>query len=97
MLAFCFCGVAANLASLALLPRGTVSLGASGAVYGLFAVSVLSRLAGGALESSMASPVHYDMLVRAARRTRARALAESRAAPCDFFPAQAPDARNLHR
>ena len=44
VLAFCFCGVAANLASLALLPRATVGLGASGAVYGLFAVSVLSRL-----------------------------------------------------
>ena len=39
-----FCGALANLASLALLPRSTVSLGASGAVFGLFSVSVLARL-----------------------------------------------------
>lgn len=41
---FAFCGVAANIVSLMMLPRRTVSLGASGAVFGLFAVSILSRL-----------------------------------------------------
>ena len=41
---FCFCGVVANLASLLLLPKATVSLGASGAVFGLFAVSTLAKL-----------------------------------------------------
>ena len=44
VLSYAFCGVAANLASLVLLPASTVSLGASGAVFGLFAVSVLARL-----------------------------------------------------
>ena len=44
LLSYAFCGVAANLASLVLLPAATVSLGASGAVFGLFAVSVLARL-----------------------------------------------------
>jgi len=44
LFAYCFCGVVANIVSLALLPAATVSLGASGAVFGLFAVSVLSRL-----------------------------------------------------
>jgi len=45
-LAFCyaFCGVAANLVSLIMLPSNTVSLGASGAVFGLFAVSTLVKL-----------------------------------------------------
>ena len=42
--AYAFCGVAANLVSLMLLPKLTVSLGASGAVYGLFAVSICSKL-----------------------------------------------------
>lgn len=37
-------GVAANLLSWLLQPTGIVSLGASGAVFGLFAVSVLIRL-----------------------------------------------------
>ena len=37
-------GFAANLLSWLLLPAGVVSLGASGAVFGLFAVSVLIRL-----------------------------------------------------
>ena len=41
---FCFCGVVANLVSLLLLPAATVSLGASGAVFGLFAVSTLAKL-----------------------------------------------------
>lgn len=44
ILSFAFCGILANLASLVLLPAATVSLGASGAVFGLFAVSILSRL-----------------------------------------------------
>ena len=42
--AYAFCGVVANMVSLLLLPRATVSLGASGAVFGLFAVSTLSKL-----------------------------------------------------
>jgi len=41
---YVFCGVAANLISLAWLPTNTISIGASGAVYGLFTVSVFSRL-----------------------------------------------------
>ena len=44
LLAFAFCGVVANLCSLLLLPSSVVSIGASGAVFGLFTVSVLSRL-----------------------------------------------------
>lgn len=42
--AYAFCGVVASMVSLLLLPRATVSLGASGAVFGLFAVSTLSKL-----------------------------------------------------
>jgi len=41
---YIFCGVAANIISLTVLPRHTVSLGASGAVFGLFSVSIFSRL-----------------------------------------------------
>ena len=41
---YAFCGVVANLVSLLLLPAATVSLGASGAVFGLFAVSTLAKL-----------------------------------------------------
>lgn len=37
----------ANVASLLLLPRNCVSLGASGAVFGLFTLSVLIKLAAG--------------------------------------------------
>ena len=44
LIAFAWCGVLANLVSLLLLPAGAVSIGASGAVFGLFAVSVLARL-----------------------------------------------------
>lgn len=44
LLSYIFCGVFANLVSLLLLPSTVVSIGASGAVFGLFAVSVLSRL-----------------------------------------------------
>uniref|UniRef100_A0A7S2UJQ9 Peptidase S54 rhomboid domain-containing protein n=1 Tax=Attheya septentrionalis TaxID=420275 RepID=A0A7S2UJQ9_9STRA len=41
---YIFCGVVSSLVSLAMLPRNTVSLGASGAVFGLFSVSIFSRL-----------------------------------------------------
>mmetsp|Transcript_19348 Transcript_19348/g.53936 ORF Transcript_19348/g.53936 Transcript_19348/m.53936 type:complete len:276 (+) Transcript_19348:406-1233(+) len=41
---YVFCGVVANLVSLVLLPTNTVSIGASGAVFGLFSVSILARL-----------------------------------------------------
>ena len=41
---YIFCGVVANITSLVMLPKYTVSLGASGAVFGLFSVSILSRL-----------------------------------------------------
>eukprot|EP00536_Pseudo-nitzschia_multiseries_P007260 jgi/Psemu1/296514/fgenesh1_pm.167_\ len=41
---YLFCGVVANLVSLALLPSYTISLGASGAVFGLFSVSIAARL-----------------------------------------------------
>lgn len=44
VLTYLLTGVFANVASLILLPAQVVSLGASGAVFGLFAVSVLSRL-----------------------------------------------------
>ena len=44
MLSYLFCGVTANLVSLAMLPSNTVGLGASGAVFGLFSVSILSRV-----------------------------------------------------
>ena len=37
-------GIFANMASLILLPANTVSIGASGAVFGLFTTSILSRL-----------------------------------------------------
>jgi len=44
ILSYVFCGVLASLASLILMPRHTVSIGASGAVFGLFAVSTLTKL-----------------------------------------------------
>jgi len=44
LFSYIFCGVVANLISLVWLPQNTVSIGASGAVYGLFAVSICSRL-----------------------------------------------------
>ena len=43
-LSYVFCGVLASLASLILMPRHSVSIGASGAVFGLFAVSTLTKL-----------------------------------------------------
>eukprot|EP00322_Chrysochromulina_rotalis_P019997 CAMPEP_0115831674 /NCGR_PEP_ID=MMETSP0287-20121206/2261_1 /TAXON_ID=412157 /ORGANISM="Chrysochromulina rotalis, Strain UIO044" /LENGTH=202 /DNA_ID=CAMNT_0003285029 /DNA_START=161 /DNA_END=769 /DNA_ORIENTATION=- len=44
LFAYVFCGVLANLASLLFLPSVSVSIGASGAVFGLFAVSTLAKL-----------------------------------------------------
>lgn len=44
LLAYVFCGVLASMASLMFLPKSTVSIGASGAVFGLFAVSTLTKL-----------------------------------------------------
>ena len=44
LVAFAFCGIVANLISLLILPRMTISIGASGAVFGLFAVSTLAKL-----------------------------------------------------
>ena len=44
LFSYIFCGVMANLVSLAILPKNTISLGASGAVFGLFSVSIFSRL-----------------------------------------------------
>lgn len=38
------CGVIASISSLILLPKSTVSIGASGAVFGLFAVSTVAKL-----------------------------------------------------
>ncbi len=46
-LMFCLTCTGANVASLLLLPRNCVSLGASGAVFGLFTLSVLIKLAAG--------------------------------------------------
>lgn len=43
LLTYLLTGVFANVASLLLIPGPVVSLGASGAVFGLFVVSVLSR------------------------------------------------------
>lgn len=37
-------GTGASLASFFLLPTSSISMGASGAVFGLFAVSILTRL-----------------------------------------------------
>jgi len=44
MFSYLFCGVVANFVSLVVLPSNTVSFGASGAVFGLFSVSIFSRL-----------------------------------------------------
>jgi membrane associated rhomboid family serine protease len=44
VLSYVFCGVLASLTSLLMLPTATVSIGASGAVFGLFAVSTLTKL-----------------------------------------------------
>jgi len=46
---YIFCGTMANLISLLMLPKNTVSIGASGAVFGLFSVSIFSRLSVGDL------------------------------------------------
>jgi len=44
ILSYLLCGVGANLLSVLILPGNVVFLGASGAVFGLFSVSVLSKL-----------------------------------------------------
>lgn len=46
-LTYITCAVGASVASYFLLPHNSVSLGASGAVFGLFGVSVLVKLAAG--------------------------------------------------
>ncbi|XP_010541649.1 PREDICTED: rhomboid-like protein 11, chloroplastic [Tarenaya hassleriana] len=43
-LSYLFTGVGANLVSWLVLPRNAVSIGASGAVFGLFAISVLVKM-----------------------------------------------------
>lgn len=43
-LSYLFTGVGANLVSWLILPRTVVSVGASGAVFGLFAISVLVKV-----------------------------------------------------
>ncbi|CAK7353348.1 unnamed protein product [Dovyalis caffra] len=43
-LSYIFTGVGANLVSWLVLPRNAVSVGASGAVFGLFAISVLVKI-----------------------------------------------------
>ncbi|PNH10040.1 putative rhomboid protease ydcA, partial [Tetrabaena socialis] len=42
--AFLVCGVGAALAAILVMPSNVVSVGASGAIFGLFAVSVMARL-----------------------------------------------------
>jgi membrane associated rhomboid family serine protease len=44
LLSYVFCGVFASLVSLFLMSANTISIGASGAVFGLFAVSTLAKL-----------------------------------------------------
>lgn len=43
-LSYILTGAGANLVSWLILPRNTVSIGASGAVFGLFAISVLVKV-----------------------------------------------------
>lgn len=43
-LSYIFTGAGANLVSWLVLPRNAVSVGASGAVFGLFAISVLVKV-----------------------------------------------------
>jgi len=45
-LSYILTGVGANLVSWLVLPRNTVSVGASGAVFGLFTISVLVKVPG---------------------------------------------------
>jgi len=47
LFSYIFCGVMANFVSLAMLPKNTVGLGASGAIFGLFSISICSRLSWG--------------------------------------------------
>ncbi|KAL2584244.1 hypothetical protein AAZV13_14G118300 [Glycine max] len=50
-LSYILTGVGANLVSWLVLPRNTVSVGASGAVFGLFTISVLVKV----MEAAQAS------------------------------------------
>lgn len=43
-LSYILTGVGANIVSWLILPRNTVSVGASGAVFGLFTISVLVKV-----------------------------------------------------
>lgn len=43
-LSYILTGVGANLVSWLVLPRNTISVGASGAVFGLFTISVLVKV-----------------------------------------------------
>lgn len=51
-LSYILTGVGANLVSWLVLPRNTVSVGASGAVFGLFTISVLVKVPGIGCQSS---------------------------------------------
>ena len=53
-LSYILTGVGANLVSWLVLPRNTVSVGASGAVFGLFSISVLVKVPGIVFWSSYA-------------------------------------------
>lgn len=53
-LSYILTGVGANLVSWLVLPRNTVSVGASGAVFGLFTISVLVKVPGIVFCSSFA-------------------------------------------
>jgi membrane associated rhomboid family serine protease len=52
-LSYLFTGVGANLVSWLILPRTVVSVGASGAVFGLFAISVLVKVLSELLHSNL--------------------------------------------
>lgn len=49
ILSFVFCGVIASMVSLMVMPKSTLSIGASGAVFGLFAVFAFTKLSWKAL------------------------------------------------
>ncbi|CAN0209525.1 unnamed protein product, partial [Discosporangium mesarthrocarpum] len=44
LLSFLLCGVVSNMASLIVMPRDCVSVGASGAVFGLYSITVLGKV-----------------------------------------------------
>ena len=58
-------GAGANLVSWLVLPRASVSVGASGAVFGLFAISVLVKVFFSCVKFlRQAVKVHYQQCVR---------------------------------